>query len=141
MNEFQAALGLLQLKHVDAALRRREALDNLYRNSLAGIRGIDVFRPATATRPNHSYMPILVRPDYVCSRDELYERLKSIGVFARRYFYPLISSMPMYRALDSAREANLMQASLMARQIICLPIFPDLDDSDVVRIAEAIRST
>ena len=40
MNEFQAALGLLQLKYVDAAIARRRSVDGLYRELLGGVAGL-----------------------------------------------------------------------------------------------------
>ena len=68
------------------------------------------------------------------SRDCLYELLKQKQIHARRYFYPLISDFPMYRGLPSAQSSNLPIASEAARQILCLPIFPDLD----LRVAEQV---
>jgi dTDP-4-amino-4,6-dideoxygalactose transaminase len=86
-------------------------------------------------RYNHSYFPILVGPGFPVPRDELYARLKAAGIFCRRYFYPLISEFPMYRALPSAQEANLPVATVVARQILCLPIYPGLDPAVPERIA------
>jgi dTDP-4-amino-4,6-dideoxygalactose transaminase len=65
----------------------------------------------------------------------LYARLKEAGIFGRRYFYPLISEFPMYRSLPSAQATNLPVATSVARQILCLPIYPDLDDSVPERVA------
>jgi len=69
------------------------------------------------------------RKEYGNSRDQLYEKLKQNGIFGRRYFYPLISEFSMYKALDFANPENLKTAGKIAEQVICLPIFPDLQIS------------
>ena len=76
---------------------------------------------------NYSYFPILVQSDYPLGRDALYQKLKDNGIYARRYFYPLISDFPMYRGLPSAAQSNLPVARKAATEVICLPIYPDLD--------------
>ena len=80
---------------------------------------------------NYAYFPILVGADYSISRDDLYQRLKDNGIHTRRYFYPLISDFPMYRGLASAHRENLPVATAVAQQVLCLPIYPDLDMSVV----------
>ena len=131
MNEFQAALGLLQLKHIDKAIARRREIDAYYREALKDVQGIRLLPLPDDSRQNYSYFPILVEPDYALSRDELYQKLKDNGIYARRYFYPLISEFPMYRGLSSAKSANLPVAKSISRRVICLPIFPDLRDDQI----------
>jgi len=126
MSEFNAALGLLQLKHIDKVLESRRQIDAAYCERLQGIKGIRCLRDSGEKVRNYSYFPILVGRDYPISRDDLYQRMKEMGVHPRRYFYPLISEFPMYRGLPSAHCNNLPNATEAARQILCLPIFPDL---------------
>ncbi len=139
MNEVQAAFGLLQLKHIDRVLRMRQAVGLRYRQALGGIAGITVPPPAAGTQQNYGYFPILVDESYPLTRDALYQRLRDSGVLARRYFYPLISNMPMYRGLPSAAPANLPFAKAIAEQILCLPIYPDLSMEDQALIVETVR--
>jgi len=139
MNEFSAALGLLQLKYIDQALERRNVIDTAYRHCLRGVKGILCLEDAGEKRANYAYFPILVQADYPIRRDALYEKLKETGVHPRRYFYPLISDFPMYRGLPSAHRDNLPVASAAAQQIICLPIYPDLEISTVEEIAQFIK--
>ncbi len=139
MNEIQAAMGLLQLEYVDEAIRRRGTIDSIYRDALSGIRGLTMLPIDRKCEPNYSYFPIFVGPDFVESRDRLYERLRRAGIFGRRYFYPLISDMPMYRSLSSASPENLPRAREVANRVLCLPIYPDLTDSDAMRVVRAIR--
>ena len=121
-----AALGLLQLKHIDEALARRQAIDQSYREQLRDIKGIQCLNNTGQSRTNHAYFPIMVRPNYPQNRDELNLRLRDKGIFARRYFHPLISEFPMYRSLPSAHRDNLPVATSAARQVLCLPIYPTL---------------
>ena len=125
MSEINAAFGLLQLEHIDAALARRAHIVGRYEVALASVPGISHVR-SDAFRRNHAYFPILVRRDYPLSRDALYQVLKDASIRARRYFYPLISSFPMYRALPSSDPALLPHANAIANQVICLPLYPDL---------------
>ena len=139
MSEFNAAFGLLQLQHIDHVLTRRSEIDTAYRRGLAGVPGLACLPLGAQTRANFSYFPVLVQPDFPCKRDEVYVRLKEAGIYARRYFYPLISNFPMYRGLPSAQRSNLPIASAAAEQVLCLPIFPDLDDATQSRIIGRIR--
>ncbi len=138
MNEVQAAFGLLQLKYVDSAISRRQEIDAHYREALADITGINVPPHPSSKRHNYSYFPILVEPDYPLSRNGLYDLLKTNDIFARRYFYPLISEFPMYRSMPSAAKSNLSVAHQVASEVICLPIYPDLSITEVDRIIELI---
>jgi len=134
MSEINAAFGLLQLQHIDEVLTVRQEVDRQYRQGLDGITGIRCVGTSGQKRANYGYFAILVGSDYPMSRDALYQRLKDHGIYARRYFYPLISDFPMYRGLPSAARANLPVASAIAEQVICLPIYPHLSDDDLKRI-------
>lgn len=138
LSEFNAALGLLQLKHVDGAIARRKEIAELYLGALTGVRGIHVVGTSSDFRNNHGYFPILVQEDYALNRDALYEKLSASNLFARRYFHPLISEFPMYRGLPSAQPANLPVATRTARQVLCLPIFPALAWADQQRVIDLI---
>jgi len=139
MSEFNAAFGVLQLQHVDRAIALRREINLAYRHLLDGVKGIELINQPGGTTWNYSYFPITVGPDYVMSRDELFQKLRDHGIFARRYFYPLISEFPMYRGLPSASPANLPVASLLTRRVLCLPIYPDLSMEDVRRISALIK--
>ena len=138
MSEFNAALGLLQLKGIDEALRRRKAIDARYRGALARVAGIHCLADAGENVANYAYFPILVRPGYPLSREALYKKLRDNGVYARRYFYPLISDFPMYRGLPSAAHSNLPVASKAASEVLCLPIYPALSDEQVDSVVELV---
>ena len=138
MSEFSAALGLLQLKHIDDALLRRKQIESRYQETLSEVTGLSLLPMAPNTNGNASYFPILVGDDYPLSRDALYQKMKDAGIYGRRYFYPLISDMPMYRGLPSAKAENLKHARWIADRVICLPIYPDLLDAQVDAVTELI---
>lgn len=131
MSEINAAFGLLQLERIDAALQQRQAVDARYRAGLAAIAGIHCLPDTSEQVANYAYFPILVRPEYPISRDALFQKLRDSGVYARRYFYPLISDFPMYRGLPSAGQSNLPAASKAASEVICLPIYPALTSEQI----------
>lgn len=135
MSEFNAALGLLQLAHIEEVRARRAKVDALYRELFRPIPGIDDIPVPPDVRSNFCYFPILVGEEFPLERDALYDLLKRRGIIARRYFYPLLSTLPMYKTLESANPDNLPIATRTARQILCLPIYPDLDEKDQRRIA------
>lgn len=138
MSEINAAFGLLQLQHIPHVMQRRAEIDARYREQLQHIPGIHCLPQAGQVVANHSYFPILVQADYPLSRDALYQKLKDQGIYARRYFYPLISDFPMYRGLPSAARANLPVAVKAAEQVLCLPIYPALNEEQQERIVAVI---
>ena len=140
MSEFNAAIGLLQLKHLSAQIQCRALIDDCYRQALEPALGITCVDPVGQTKRNYAYFPILVGPDYPLSRDQLYERLASAGFQCRRYFYPLIPEFPVYSGLPSADVGHLPVALETSRRVICLPLYSDLSISDAKLICDVITS-
>lgn len=141
MNELQAAYGLLQLKYVDEFIAKRKAITEHYRILLENIPGIRFMQDISGVQHVYSYFPILIDENqYGLSRDGLYEKLKKQDILGRRYFYPLISSFEPYRQLPSSRPENLPVATQNAENVLCLPIYPNLDFSDVERICNLIKA-
>ena len=138
MSEFNAAFGILQLQHIDHALSRRKEIDTIYRQLLSNVKGIRCLQDAGEKIHNYAFFPILVEADYPISRDVLYRSLHDNEIYARRYFYPLISDFPMYRGLPSAHRNNLPVAVDASSRILCLPIYPALSREMQERIVDAI---
>jgi len=139
MNEVQAAIGLLQLGHIDDYIARRRQIASLYRERLSKVRGLRMMHDMPGVKHCYSYFPVFVdEGEYGMSRDTLYERLKSHDIYGRRYFYPLISQFPTYRGLESAQPGRLPAAEKATEQVICLPLFPGLQDSDVDTVIDII---
>lgn len=146
MDEIRAALGLLNLKYVDAAIERRKEVTCFYVESLATIPGIRLHKPLVNSLSskvialNYSYFPIYVDEKiYGLSRDELYERLKRNGIFARRYFYPLITAFSPYNDLAFTSRDYLPIANSLSDSVICLPLHDQLTESDLKRVVKALK--
>lgn len=140
MNEFQAALGLLQLKYVEGNIEMRKKITELYRKYLKNVKGIRFLSDISGVKHSYPYFPVLIEDEYRLTRDELYEKLKKFNIYSRRYFYPLISNLPIYKNLESAKRENLVNANSISDKVLCFPLYADLDQSDVLRICEIIIS-
>jgi dTDP-4-amino-4,6-dideoxygalactose transaminase len=139
MNELQAALGLVNLRHFATERSRRAALAAIYRERLGGIQGLNCFTLPANVGNSEQYFVIRVRRDHQPGlRNELYDRLKAYNVFARRYFYPLVSDAHCYRALPSADAQRLPVAHQAAKEVLALPFFGDLGAEGVHRVCDAV---
>ena len=140
MDEIRSALGLLNLKYVDNAIEKRRQIASQYRLKLANTPGITMMEEISNVKSNYTYFPVFVnKNEYGISRDELYEKLKSHNIYARRYFYPLISAFSPYHDLDSAKPENLPMATKLADMVLCLPIYADLPSEDVEKICGLVN--
>ncbi|MCU0458705.1 MAG: DegT/DnrJ/EryC1/StrS family aminotransferase [Bacteroidales bacterium] len=139
MNELQAAYGLVQLKHVDEYIDKRKSIAGIYRNMLNNVNGLRMLNDIPGVRHSYTYFPVLFEEkSYGVTRDEVYEMLRRNNINGRRYFYPLISQFPTYRGLASAKPENLSIGSLIANQVICLPIYPDLEEKYVIQLCKLL---
>jgi len=140
MNEFQAAMGLLQLKYVDEAIRKRGEIAKSYREGLRDVEGIICLNDMEGVEHCNPYFPVLIdRDKYGKTRDHVYELLKEHNIYGRRYFYPLISRFPTYRGLESAQPGRMPIAERVSDQILCLPIYPDLQFEAIERIISVLK--
>jgi len=138
MNEFQAALGLCNLKDIDRKIQLRKELYEHYKNKLSKLN--IQFQKIIASRYNYAYMPICL--DSKKNREKVYRGLLRNGIKARRYFYPLIPSFKYIQDVEekSLRRKNFDVASDIASRVLCIPLFPDLKINTINKITEIIRS-
>ncbi len=138
MNEFCAAMGVCNLRHIDEEIAKREKIEELYRASLNGIEGIRFVDYQKGVRHNHAYMPILF-DESVCgtTRDEVFNRLAERGFCARKYFYPLVSDYACYRSVYNSVATPI--ARWVSDRILTLPMYADLSFEKVVEICDIIR--
>ena len=141
MTEMQALMGDLILPDLPKIIAKRKVLTEAYIACLKDIPGIDIHALAAPLRqqvytPNFAYAPVEIRSDYPLTRDGLYEKLKTCNVYARRYFYPLLTDFACYRG--KVQASDLTVATRVADGILTLPIYYDLDVDDVRRICEMI---
>lgn len=140
MNELQAAYGSLQLKHVDSYIANRIEAAKLYDTLLKDVAGVTFMEIEEGVDHTYPYYPIRVNTaEYGMSRDELYFKLQEYDVFGRRYFYPLISDFPTYKGLPSASASNLPVSTQVSKEIICLPMYANLELNEVEKICRLIK--
>jgi dTDP-4-amino-4,6-dideoxygalactose transaminase len=139
MSEVNAAFGMLQLKHIENSILLRKEIDTNYRCQLNEVKGIRCLNLSGETVANYGYFPILIEAEYSLSRDQLYQKMRDNNIYARRYFYPLISDFPMYRDLPSAQRSNLPNAVSASEQVLCIPIYPGLQQVEQQRVIDLIK--
>lgn len=140
LNEVQAAYGLLQLKYINELISRRRAITQLYRELLTDEPGLRLLPDIDGVTHGYSYFPVLIEAEnYGISRDTLYQKLRDKNIFARRYFYPLISAFEPYSRLPSASVDNLPIATNAANNVLCLPIYVGLENYEIELICSIIK--
>ena len=138
MNEMQALMGSMVLGYLDELIEKRRQITTIYREKLKDVPGI-YLRPELPNdiRYNYAYVPVEVNGnEFGMSRDQLYEKLKEYNIYARRYFYPLVSSFACYKSV--AVKDPLTVARKVAKRILTLPIYYDLTLDDVNKICNII---
>ena len=135
MNEFQAAMGICNLCHVDGEIEKRKAVAERYKERLTGIGGIKLVQPQAGVRSNYAYFPSLFE-GYRLNRDEIYEALKCENIYARKYFYPLTSDYGCYRGRFDSSLTPVAQ--YISDHILTLPLYGSIDLEDVDRICDII---
>ena len=141
MNEIQAALGLINLRYLEAEREKRQRIIDTYTQCLRDIEGINLNEFPKNVKNSYQYVVIRIEQErFGISRDEVYKRLREHNVYARKYFYPLCSDYPCYRNLPSASSANLPVAKKVVSEVLCLPLYGELAIASVEKICEIIRS-
>lgn len=137
MNEFCAAMGICNLRHINEEISKRRNSYNKYMDLLSDRTGITVPFIQEDVTPNYSYYPILIDEKvYKKTRDEIYDNLISNDIFARKYFYPLTSDFECYKSIYNSSETPI--AKWVSDRILTLPLYAGLDDLTIKRISEII---
>ena len=137
MNEFCAAMGLCNLRHVDEEIEKRRKVVERYREHLEGVEGIQLSPIQKDVKPNYAYFPaIFDEKVFGSSRNEVFEALGNEGIGARKYFYPLTNTFDCFHG---KYDPNLTPVALhLSKRVLTLPLYADLDLEDVDRICEII---
>lgn len=135
MNEFQAAMGLCNLKHVDEEIEKRRLVVERYNSRLENKNGIKLCKPQRDIKSNYAYFPV-VFDGYKYNRDEIFEKLKENNVLARKYFYPLTNSFECYRGCYNDNDTPV--AKYIAERVLTLPLYSELELEEVDRICNII---
>ena len=137
MNEFCAAMGLCNLRHLDNEISKRGKVYNRYLERLDKIEGITVSKIQKDTTPNYAYFPIIFdKKIFGKSRDEVMEELEKQNIFTRKYFYPLINDYECYRDEYNSDETPI--AKKISDNVLTIPMYADLSLEDVDRICDII---
>lgn len=137
MNEFQAAMGICNLRHLDEEILKRKKIVEYYRNRLENIEGIKLSAIQKYVESNYAYFPV-VFDGYKFTRNEVLERLNEKNIGARKYFYPLTNSFECYRNYPTAGVEKTPIAQHMALRVLTLPLYADLELEYVNRICKVI---
>ena len=137
MSEFNAIMGLCNLKHLDKALASRKKVFDCYRDNLKKVKGIRTPEPDIDSTKNYAYFPIFVEDDYPISRDELHKKLAENNIYARKYFYPLTADQTCFK--NKYKNADLSVARRLSGQVMVLPLYEDLADEQVERIIQIVK--
>ena len=136
MNEFQAAMGLLNLEQLPSNIENRKRVVLKYRELLQEVQGIKLNSIQENVQSNYAYFPILVEDSYGMTRDELYNLLKSFNIYARKYFYPISNDFKIYK--DCKGQTPI--AHDISQRILTLPLYSDLSLDSVERICNIIKN-
>lgn len=139
MNEFQAAMGICNLRHLEEEILKRKKVSERYDEYLTGIDGIKLNKLKPGITPNYAYYPVLFE-GYKYTRDEIFDKLRQHDINARKYFFPLTSDFECYRNLKYGRGYKTPTAKYIADNILTLPIYADLNENIVDEICYIIRN-
>ena len=140
MNEFQAAMGICNLRHIEEEIAKRKNVAGRYRERLDNIPEIQLAPIQEGVVSNYAYFPMVTK-GYKYSRDEIAHRLGEQGILARKYFAPATNSFECYKRLPTSEQNGATPISkMLCENVLCLPIYADLSLSDVDRICDIILS-
>lgn len=136
MNEFCAAMGICNLRHVDDEIAKRRAVAERYWDRLDSMPGVKICRPAEGIKANYAYMPVVFEDGCGTTRDEVFAKLREHSIFSRKYFYPLVSDYACYRGRFDSSKTPVAQ--YVADRVLTLPMAADLALEDVDRICDIV---
>lgn len=135
MNEFQAAMGLCNLKYINEFIEKRKQIIKVYQKELQNVVGIKCFEEQKEVTSNYIYFPIIIEKEYGVSRDELFAKLAENNIVARKYFYPITPLLKCYENYS----ANTPIAKEISEKVLTLPLYSDLKIDEVLKICDIIK--
>ena len=135
LNEFCAAMGICNLRHVDAWIAERKLRFDIYKERLSGLRGLRLLSYQDNVKYNYAYMPVIFEAGRDM-RDRIYDGLCAEGIFPRKYFYPAVNAFECYKGILDPKSTPI--AGRISESVLTLPIYPELELSDVERICSLI---
>lgn len=137
MNEFCAAMGLCNLRHVDEEIAKRKKVVERYRDNLEGVEGLHLNTIQKDVKSNYAYFPVIFEEkQFGASRAEVFDVLEKNGIGARKYFYPLTNAFSVFHGRFDVAETPV--ALHISKRVLTLPLYADLCLRDVDKICEII---
>lgn len=137
MNEFQAAMGICNLRHIEREIARRKDVAEQYKRRLCGIEGIQLNTEQKNVKSNYAYFPVIFEKEkFGFNRDEVANKLERHGILSRKYFYPITNMLDCYRELFDVQETPT--ALFISKNVLTLPLYADLTVQNVDRICDII---
>jgi len=137
MTEFQAAMGICNLRHLENEIAKRKAVTERYNMHLKDVEGLLISEPQKDTESNYAYYPVIF-DGFRMTRNEVYELLKRYNINTRKYFYPLTSDLSCYKGEFGDSSVLTPVAKYMTDRVLTLPLYADLPLEEVDRICEII---
>lgn len=139
MNEFCAAMGICNLRHINEEILKRKAVVERYRQSLEGVEGLRLNTIQQEVQSNYAYFPVVFEEkQFGASREEVYNKLADNGIMARKYFYPLTNAFSAFHGKYDVFDTPV--ALHISKRVLTLPLYADLSMEDVDRICEILLS-
>ena len=139
MNEFCAAMGLCNLRHVNDDIARRKAVAERYRERLEGVCGVQLNPVQENVTPNYAYFPVVFHEqEFGSTRNEVFDALQRADIYSRKYFYPLTNTFECFHGKYDVEQTPV--ARHIANRVLTLPIYPELEEAEVDRICDVILS-
>lgn len=136
LNEFQAAMGICNLRNVDSEIDKRKKVVQRYVYHLKELEGIKLSDEQHGVKSNYAYFPVVIE-GHRLTRDQVIEELKENGIMARKYFYPLTNEFECYKSLQKEDETPI--AKYISDRVITLPLYADLNLDEVDRICHILK--
>lgn len=137
MNEFQAAMGICNLRHIEEEINKRRVVVEHYKERLSGIEGIRLCKEQQGVKSNYSYFPVIFE-NYKYTRDEVFHKLADNEIVARKYFFPLVNDFECYKDYETVKNSNTVVAKYIADRVLTLPLYADLSLKEVDEICNVI---
>lgn len=137
LNEFSAAMGLCNLRHIEEEIAKRKAVVRCYKENLSGVEGIKIVGDNPDLISNYAYFPVVFEKEFKKTRDQVFEDLSKEGIGSRKYFYPITNALEAYSDKYDAKDTPV--AYELSKRVLTLPLYADLGIEDVVRICNIIK--
>ena len=139
MNEFQAAMGIVNLKYIDIEIEKRKKIAERYREDLSDMEGIICLNDMDGIKHNYAYFPIIINEEKLgLDRNQVFEKLQESGIYTRKYFYPLVTDFECYKGKFETEDLKI--AKKVAERVLTLPMYGSLKEEEIYYIIDKIKS-